>query len=296
MAGHPSAVPSAQSRRYVLGAGRVYVAPLTDAGALGLERYVGSSPGFTLNVTSEQTEVYDDDGPVAERVVQIVRQVAHAFRLDLKDIGPENLALFVGGAVESQADVATAMDGLQAAADARDRIVVDALDRFIKLGIRPVATTAPARAAKPAGVRAISATPADTVVSSGADGTGPLAAGTDYVVDAAHGRIYLPAGSSISPGDTIYIQYTPVAAAAIPRVDFSEPQQIRGALRYVEDSAGKNVPEGNYGWEWYAPLCTIAPAGEMQAKSREQPQVISLNVAVQEPSSGPAFTLLQQAA
>ena len=296
MAGHPSAVPSASSRRYVLGAGRVYLATLSAAGVLGLERYVGSSPGFALDVTSEQTEVYDDDGPVADRVVQIVRQVAHTFRLQCKDIGPENLALFVGGAVGVQADVATAMDGLQAAADARDRIVVDALDRFVKLGIRPVATTAPARPAKPAGVRAISATPADTVVSTGADGSGPLAAGTDYVVDAAHGRIYFPAGSGISPGDTIYVQYTPVADAAIPRVDFSEPRQIRGALRYVEDSASKNVPAGNYGWEWYAPLCTISPSGEMQAKSREQPQVISLDVAVQEPTSGPSFTLLQQAA
>lgn len=295
MAGHPSAVPSAPTRRYVLGAGRVYIAPLTSAGILGGERYLGSSPGFGLNVTSEQTEVFDDDGPIAEKVVQVVRQVAHAFSLQCKNVSPENLALFTGGAVATQADVATAMDGLQAAADARDRIVVDAKDRFFKLGIYPVTTTAPARTAKPAGVRAISATPAETVVSEGADGSTPKAAGTDYVVDAAHGRIYIPSGSSIGDGDTIYVSYIPVAGAGIARVDFSEPKQVRGAIRYIEDSANKNVPAGNYGWEMYAPLCTIAPSGEMAVKSRENPQVISLDVAIQEPSAGPSFTMLQQA-
>ena len=300
MAGHPSAVPSAQSRRYVLGAGRVYIAPLTSAGILGGERYLGSSLGFTLNVTSERTEIFDDDGPIAEKVVEVVRQVAHTFSLQCKNVSPENLALFIGGAVLDQTDVATAMDGDPDAGavpvDAQDKIVVDALDRFFKLGIYPVTTTAPARTAKPAGVRAISATPALTIVRVGAHDAAPKVAGTDYVVDASHGRIYIPSGSTIATGSTIYVTYTPVTGADIARVDFSEPKQVRGAIRYIEDSANKNVPAGNYGWEMYAPLCTIAPSGEMAVKSRENPQVIGLDVAIQEPSAGPSFTMLQQAA
>ena len=295
MAGHPSAVPTAPSRRYVIGAGRVYFAPMTATGALGGERYLGSSPGFNLNVTSETTEIFDDDGPVAEKVVQIVRQIAHSFSVQCKNISPENLALFTGGEAGIQADVATAMDGLQSTMNARDRIVVDAQDRFFKLGVYPVATTAPSRGAKPAGVRAIAA--AGVVVSESADGASPKAAGTDYVVDATHGRIYIPSGSSISPGDTVYVQYTPVASASIARVDFTEPKQVRGAIRYIEDSANKNVPAGNFGWEFYAPLCTIAPSGELPVKGdRQNPQVITLGVEVQEPTSGPSFTMLQQAA
>lgn len=300
MAGHPSAVPSAPTRRYVLGAGRVYIAPLTAAGILGGERYLGSSPGFGLNVTSEQTEVFDDDGPIAEKVVQVVRQVAHAFSVQCKNVSPENLALFTGGAVATQADAAAAMDGDPGGATpvgARDKIVVDAKDRFFKLGIYPVTTTHAGntvRTAKPAGVRAIAA--AGVVVNKDTNAGAVAAAGTDYVVDAAHGRIYIPAGSSIGDGDTIYVTYTPVAGAAIARVDFSEPKQVRGAIRYIEDSANKNVPAGNFGWEMYAPLCTIAPSGEMAVKSRENPQVITLDVAIQEPSSGPSFTMLEQAA
>ena len=296
MAGIPDGASAAAKRRYVLGAGRVYFAPLGSTGTLGGERYLGSSPGFTLDVTAEKTEVFDDDGPIADRVVDITRQVAHAFSVQCKDMTPENLALFVGGAVASQADVATAMDGAQNAANARDKIVVDAKDRFYKLGIWPVTTTAPARTAKPAGVRAISPTPADTVVSEAADGSTTKTAGTDYVVDDKHGRIYIPSGSSIAVGDTVYVEYKPIAAAAIPRVDFAEPKQIRGAIRYIEDSANKNVPAGNYGNEFYAPLCTVTPGGQLQIKSREQPQIVTLSVAVQDPSSGPSFSILQQAA
>ena len=303
MAGHPSAVPTAPSRRYVLGAGRVYFAPLQADGSLGGERYLGSSPGFGLNVTSEQTEVFDDDGPIAEKVVQVVRQVAHAFSLQCKNVSPENLALFTGGAVATQADAAVAMDGDPDAnpvpANAQDKIVVDAQDRFYKLGVYPVTTSAPVRTAKPAGVRAISATAAHTVVRVGGAATSGADikdAGDDYVVDAAHGRLYIPSGSSIAAGTTIYVTYTPVAGADIARVDFSDPKQVRGAIRYIEDSANKNVPEGNYGWEMYAPLCTVAPSGEMAIKSRENPQVIGLDVAIQEPSSGPSFTMLQQGA
>lgn len=296
MAGHPSAVPSAPTRRYVLGAGRVYIAPLTAAGILGGERYLGSSPGFTLSVTNEQTEVFDDDGPIAEKVVQVVRQVAHAFSLQCKNVSPENLALFTGGDALDQDDTATPMDADPDAdpplANARDKIVVDAKDRFFKLGIYPVTTTTPARTAKPAGVRAIAT---GVVVNKGTHGGAAAAAGTDFVVDAAHGRIYIPAGSTIATGSTIYVTYTPVAGTDIARVDFSEPQQVRGAIRYIEDSANKNVPAGNYGWEMYAPLCTIAPSGEMAVKSRENPQVIGLDVAIQEPSAGPSFTMLQQA-
>lgn len=304
MSGLPSGAQAAAGRRYVLGAGRVYLATIGATGVPGGERLVGSSPGFELTVSSEQTDVYDDDGPVAERVVSLTRQVAHAFNLQCKDISPENLALFVGGGVVSQVDAATAMDGDPASdptpADARDKFVVDAQDRFFKLGIVPVASTSPVRPAKPAGVRAISPTPAHTVVSSDSDGTtvierAPNNAAVNYVVDAAHGRIYIPAGSSITAGDTIYVQYTPVAAAAIPRVEFDEPRQIRASLRYIEDSANKNVPVGNYGWEFFAPLCTVTPGGGMQVKSRENPEIITLSVSVQEPSSGPSFTMLQQA-
>ena len=300
MAGHPAGTTPPQSRRYVLGAGRVYIARIGDDGVRGAERYVGSSPGFSVQVSTERTEVWDDDGPVAERVVDVVRQVAHEFSLQCKSVTADNVALFYAGDVAAQSDVAVAMAGDPDAdpvlANAQDKLHLDAQDRWLKLGIYPVGTTTPARAAKPAGVRAISATPADTVVRVGAHDAAAKVAGTDYIVDAAHGRIYIPAGSTIAAGSTLYVTYTPESGAAIERVDYTEPRQIRGAIRYVEDSANKGIPAGNYGWEMYAPLCTIAASGEAPVKNREQPQTLGLTVAVQEPTSGPSITLLRQAA
>ena len=79
-----------------------YFAPLKTDGTTGGERYMGSSPGFGLTVTSESTDVYGDDGPVAEKVISITRQVAHEFSLQCKDMTPENLALFSGGEVQTQ--------------------------------------------------------------------------------------------------------------------------------------------------------------------------------------------------
>ena len=357
MAGQPSLAHAAAQtgRRYVLGAGRVYLAlRKADGDIEDGERYIGSTPGFSLSVSNEQTEVYDDDGPVAERVIQITRQVAHTFSVQCKNVTAENLALFIGGAAGTQADVATSV--LDEKIDHVEK------DRFYKLGIK-LATDA---THKPAGIGAISATPAHTVVTPAAGNTSPwkglarrsltfsggatgtasighavsrvalysaatagvrytettdytvdLATGvitrvaspttfadgatvyadypSDYEVDADTGRLYIPSTSAIPADATVYVDYTPIAKTRA-RVQFDEPQQIRAAIRYIEDAANKGAPNNSFGYEFYAPLCTITPGGDFAVKSRENPQTITLSVAVQEPSSGPSFVLLEQGA
>ena len=294
MAGQPPIAHAAAQagRRYVLGAGRVYFALRGDDGTLiEGERYIGSTPGFSLSVTNEQTEVYDDDGPVAERVVQITRQVAHTFSVQCKNVTSENLALFIGGAAGPQADAATAV--------LDEPLKIHATgDRFYKLGIK-LATDA---THKPAGVGAIDAD-ATVLVTPASGDASPYTVTTDYEVDAAAGRLYIPAGSAIVTAaaaesdktKTVYVDYTPVAKTR-GLVQFDEPQQVRGALRYIEDAANKGAPNNSFGYEFWAPLCTITPGGEFAVKSRENPQTITLSVAVQEPSSGPSFVLLEQGA
>ena len=61
----------------------------------------------------------------------------------------------------------------------------------------------------------------------------------------------------------------------------AEVSQVRIALRYIEDSdpgmAGRNI---------YVPRATLSPAGEAALKSRDEPQRLPLQLAIETPDDG----------
>lgn len=53
-------------------------------------------------MTTERTQVYSGDGPVAERLIEIVRSITRSLSMALHDMSAENLALFVAGDIGAQ--------------------------------------------------------------------------------------------------------------------------------------------------------------------------------------------------
>jgi hypothetical protein len=126
---------------------------------------------------------------------------------------------------------------------------VDKKDRYFQLGVN---------AGAPTGARAISLV---TVTDNSAATT--YVAGTDYVVDAANGRLYIPVGSSIPVPSVLplKVDYTK-AAKTIPMI-ISGKTPIEGALRFIADNpSGENI-------DYYMPYVKITPNGEFNILSDE---------------------------
>ena len=194
----------------VIGAGRLYADLLIDGKYTG-ERYLGDSPGAALSVTTERTQVFSADGPVAEKLADIVRSVTRSVTLTLHDMSAANLALFVSGEAASVAAVA---------ADAA--VVDEALTvnpgRWYQLG---------ATKAKPGGAGAVSAIAADTVVTS-KDAATTYDADDDYTLDAARGRLHIVAGGDIADGAELKVDYKTKKQPARDTVKTGAAKQVQG--------------------------------------------------------------------
>ncbi len=256
----------------LFGAGELYLDLIVDDAYTG-ERYLGDSPGAALSVTTERAQVFSADGPVAEKIVDIVRSVTRTFTLTLRDISTENLALFVAGDAATRTVAATAV---------ADEELTVKQGRFYQLG---------ASEAAPGGVGAIDAAASNTVVTEKADASpATYVAGTDYSVEPETGRLYIEPGGAIADDSTILVDYTPVAAAR-GEVKTGDAKQIRAALRYIEHAAAGK------GRNFYARLCSVGASGDLGLKSRDTEQQITLTAEVQEPAGDwPALTIDGKAA
>ncbi len=251
----------------VLGAGEFYVDLLDASDNTGGERYVGDTVGGSLQVQTETTTVYSGDGPSSSLLSEVVTQVTRTITITMHDIQAANLALFVIGDVAEQTDAASAVT---------DETFNVRPGYWYPLGVSKT---------KPGGVIGVSA---DAFVVKQKNKT-ITADDTNYVVDAAHGRLYIPAGGMITAGE-IKVTYTPVAQT-VPVVKASD-KQLRAAIRYVEDAAdGK----GN---NYYAPRCNVSAAGTMELKSRDTEEQLQINCQVTEPKQDgfPALYINGQAA
>ena len=296
-----SAICDRHTDNILIGSGHLFIDVLDAAGACTGERHLGDAVGAALAVESERVQVFSGSGPVARQLVNKVRSLTRRLTMTLHDASMENLALFVG-----------AGDAVGREADAAARLTDDAAEplaarkgRWFQLGVS---------AARPAGVRAVKdGVPAyksadgavedakDAVIVTDAkaapnngEGGGTkniLAPGEDYTVDAANGRIYIAPDGAIDDGDTVYVHYTPVAAASRPQVSTpAAPKEIRAALRYIEETqtgAGRN---------FYAPLCSVAASGELALMSRESEQRIRIVAEILEPGAGRAALLIDEQA
>ena len=244
----------------IVGAGRLFIDVLDANGKRQGERYMGSSPGFTINAVTEEVSVYDDDGPIGALLDQVVTTLSRTFSATIKDVSMDNLALFIIGDKDEQID---------AADNVVDELLTVKQGLWYQLGVS---------AGKPAGVRSIAT--AGLTVSNKA-GDSDFATPADYVVDAPNGRIQIVSGGAIVDGAEIKVDYTPVAAK-IERVTGGTLKKVLCALRYIED------PVAGKGRNYYAPFSSVRPSGASQIKTegRRSPQTMQFEFAINKPTDG----------
>ena len=246
----------------LVGSGTFFVDLEDEGGNLTGERYVGDSAGGTLTVTTERLTVFSGDGPVAKQLVNKVRSKSYALSIVLRDMSLENYALALGAAAPADAAAVAA----EAVADEEHTVIQD---RWYQLGRSD---------ANPRGVRAVSE---KGIAVTSSDGNTTYDADDDYVVDADRGRLFIVADGAIAAAaaETIKIDYTPVAAeaGASQRVSVKEIGDIRGAVRYLEES------DQGEGRDIYARLCSISGTGETPLKSRDAEQQITVACEVLDP-------------
>lgn len=245
-----------QSNNIIIGAGEFFVDILDASGSPQGERYVGDTVAGTLDVQTETVTVYSGDGPSADRLAETVTQVRRTLQITMHDIQAPNLALFTGGDAGTQADAANAV---------ADESHTVKLGHWYQLGKSTVA--------KPGGVVAVNAV-GFTVTS---DAAAPVTIdAANYVLDAANGRLFIKAdAAAISDGDTILVDYTPVARTV--KTVTAAKKQVKAAIRYIEDAA--NGKGNNY----YAPYCNVRASGAMNLKSRDNEEQLQISCEMLDP-------------
>ena len=259
----------------VIGAGECFIDVLDADESTNGERYLGDTTSGVLRIETEETTVVAGDGASPRTLARVISNITRSFEVNLQDLSPENLALFVLGDQGSQSDVAgdavARADGLMAVKQGR----------WYQLGVK---------ASKPAGVGAVKKAPAFSVHSTAGPSGGTTYTGTtfhddgrvdevgDYTLDHEAGRFYIEPGKRIADGN-IYVAYTPVVQV-IKTVSASARKQVKGAFRYIEDAA---QGRGN---NYYAPVAIIRPGGDMALKDRTAAQAMTLNVEILQPANG----------
>lgn len=234
-------------REYVLGRGRTYFDRYTDAQLqAGLtaetrgegERYIGNTPAFSMNSSSDDLDHYSSEGGIRTKDDSVQLQLDRGGSFETDNIDRSNIALyFLGEALTAVQTVA---------ADQVDLITVK-LGMFYQLGMSDV---------NPSGVRLISG----VVVKSGSPGFATTVTITNnYEVDEVLGRLRILADSPDIDEDMI-LQVTYDVAAAEREQIVSSTTSIYGAVRFVADNPkGKNR-------DYYLPYVKLAPDGDYNLK------------------------------
>ena len=243
----------------VIGAGELYIDLLDADGNLTGERYIGDTIGASLTIATERASVFSGDGPVAQELVNIARNVTRSLALTLHDMSPENWALFIIGETEQTAISATAV---------ADEALTVKRGHWYQLG---------QTGANPLGAWAGAVLGSSDPVVDDANVPQPIAKADNWEFDADTGRLFiLPNAPAIADDDVIGVDYTPVAVSSTA-AKTGEAETIFGAIRYLEDAA---AGEGRH---IYARRCAIAPGGESALKSagRDTEQQVTLSATVQ---------------
>ena len=223
------------NKQYVLGRGELYFdRMLPNTKDKTGERFIGNVTAFSMSIESENLEHFDSTQGIRQKDDSVLLQVNRSGTLTTDNIEADNLALFILGDTAAVAQVATPVTN--------ETITVGARDRYYQLG-----TTV----TNPSGVRGVSA-----VTVTGVGGTPVYSAVTDYTLDAALGRIYIPPTSTIPATGSIRANYTPTANSR-ERLSSANAGSINGALRFV----AKN-PKGPVR-DVFLPYVQLTPSGEL---------------------------------
>jgi hypothetical protein len=235
------------TNRIVIGAGRVFFAEENSATAEGEDfRYLGDSPALSLSATTEKVEVDSSDAPVAETLVSITKKVARSFKMTLRNVSSDNLALFIMG---------TASTVTQTATGGSTAIVSAVPGRYYKIG----------------GTSVFGLTISATGVRAGATASGSVVTGTKWQYDGNSGLLYFTTGSAVSGAHTILYTKT---TASHSKVESNTTGALKGTLLFVSDNT-----EGSED-VWKISRCEIAPDGEAALKSRDNPVELAFAVNV----------------
>lgn len=252
---------------YTLGRGRIYFARRDALGRLGGERYLGNTPEFNVNFESETLDHFSSDRGIREKDESVILQINRTGSLTTDNINPENVALFFFGAEETLTVAQTTVTDEQVGITG----VGVELGMFYQLG---------STANNPSGARGVIFPGASGTVFELKKGAVTLVAGTDYVLDAALGRVeILETSTAVQDGDVLAATYT-VAASTRQRI-ISGSNPIEGALRFVATNpTGKNI-------DYYMPSVKLSPNGDYALKSDEWQQ-IPFNVEILKPEASEA--------
>lgn len=204
------------------------------------ERYIGNTPEFMTNSSSEDLDHYDSDSGVRVKddSVQLSFDRAGSFTCD--NIDTPNIALYFLG----DESVVT-----QSAATGATSTFTAKRGRFFQLG---------ATSSLPSGVRNVS----NVVVKKGVAFADTVTASGNYEVDELLGQVYIEADATDIPDDTP-IQVTFDVAASTRGQVISKNRSIYGAIRFISDN-----PKG-INRDYYFPYVKLSPDGDYNLKGEE---------------------------
>jgi hypothetical protein len=243
----------------IIPAGKIFFDPKDPTtGLLTGERYIGDTPGCTMQVESKQLEVWTSDDELSELAANISISVKRNFKFKALDITDENLALYV------VADIATVA---QTGAPVVDESIPNVLQgRYYQAGI----------SANKTGRRGLSL---NTIKVGAATKT----VNTDYTIDDALGRLYIVPGGGIADGDDVLWSYTYATNSREQLASTGKNQVQFGALRFIANNTkGKNR-------DFYLPEVSLIGDGESLIKREGQdgkPWEMSFSVGVFTPATG----------
>lgn len=246
----------ATTNNYTLGRGKVFFAPfLPNTQTPTGERYLGNTPEFSMNITSQNLDHYGSDEGIREKDLIIPLEVTRAGSLTTDNVDPRNLALFFFGSYTALAITGSTVTG-EVLTDVEPGL-------FYQLGMTN---------ANPSGARGLdihtAGPPAKNVIVKKA--STELVEGTDYAIDMELARLEILAGGALIKGDDPTVDYK-IKTQTRDRI-VSGSTAIEGALRYLaKNPAGKNI-------DYYFPWVKITPNGDFQLKAEQAVQAIPLNI------------------
>jgi hypothetical protein len=254
-------MPTNETKKFVLGAGKVFFDPFDANGALTGERYLGDTPGFQLTVNTTNQDLWTSDQPIAERAEFVATQLTRQASITCRNISMENLALFLIGDVAEHS---------QSSGSVTAEPHTVKTDRWYQLG---------QDSSNPTGVRDVTSV---TVVDAGSTTT--YTEGTDYELDAALGRIRPIPGGGITDDADIEVDYD-TNQTTWDRITSNALGTQDGALRFIADNtAGPNR-------DLYAQKVRLNPDGDFAMKSRDNWQELAFMTEFLTPDTGAAVYL-----
>lgn len=249
------------SNEYQIPRGRVYFDPRNALDQLTGEEAFGNCPSFAISIETEKLEHFSSETGLREKDDSRVVQVNRTASLTCDNVSFDNLARYLSGQIETVSQTADAVSAVT-------MTVVPG--RYYQLGRSDT---------NPAGHRNISA-----LVVTNEAGTTTYDAGDDYAVDLVKGRLQILAGGDIVAGN-IKVSYTK-GVRSWKRIKTGAASELRGAIRVVSDNAGSTNRD------YYMPLVTLKPAGELPVIAEEAEYVtMEFELEVLTPANGSAIYL-----